>query len=89
MEWKEEARSVARDAVRGPGAAVRYRAEPGQRSVEELARRAPARIRNEADATGIALSGRVVQRRGHRGGTAFRVGRRDSGNTLPAWCGVR
>jgi hypothetical protein len=30
-----------------------------------------------------------VQRRGHRGGTAFRVGRRDSGNTLPAWCGVR
>ena len=50
-----------RDAVGGPGAAVRDRGEARERAVEELARRAPARVRDEADATGIALAGRIVQ----------------------------
>ena len=67
MEREEEARSVARDAVCRPRTPVRDRREPRQRPVEELARRASARVRDEADAAGVALSGRVVERGGHSG----------------------
>ena len=67
MEREEEARSVARDAVCRPRTPVRDRREPRQGPVEKLARRASARVRDEADAAGVALSGRVVERGGHSG----------------------
>jgi hypothetical protein len=38
-----------------------YRSEPGECAVEKLARGAPAHVRDEADATGIALTSGVVQ----------------------------
>jgi hypothetical protein len=40
--------------------------EPGQRAVEQLARRAPAGVRDQADTAGVALAGGVVEWRGHR-----------------------
>ncbi len=79
-EREQDAGSVPRDAVRRPGAAVRDGAEPGERAVEDLARRAAARVGDEADAAGIALDRRVVERSGH-GGAPFWRGTR--GGRLP------
>ena len=67
MEREEEARSIARDAVCRPRTPVRDRPESRQRPVEELARRAPARVGDEADTAGVALSGRLVEWGGHSG----------------------
>ena len=59
---EENAGAVAGDAVRGPRTAVPDRREPGERAVEHVARRAPAHVRDEADAARIALSPWVVQK---------------------------
>jgi len=61
-ERQQHARSVARDPVRGPGAAVRHRREAGQRAVEELARGTTVGVRDQADATGVALALVVVEK---------------------------
>ena len=76
IEREEHPRAVARDAVCRPRAAVRHRREPGERPVDELARCAPARIGDEADAAGVSLDGRVVEWLAHEGLAAFRGSRR-------------
>ena len=63
-ERHEQARAVARHPIGRPGAPVRDRRETGERPVEELARRPPARVSDEADAAGIALAVSLVGRTG-------------------------
>ena len=67
LQREEQPRPVARDAVRRPRAAMRDGGQPGQRPVDELARGAPARVGDEADAAGVSLDCRVVECRGSRG----------------------
>ena len=63
VEREQDARTVARDAVGRPGAAMRDGGEAGERPVDELARRAPLRVGDEADAAGVALEGLIVEKR--------------------------
>ncbi len=60
-EGQEDARTVARDAVRSPSSAVSDRRKPCQRPVEQLPRGATAHVRDEPDAAGIALASGVVE----------------------------
>ena len=60
-ERQQHAGAVTRDAVRRPRATVGHSSEPGETAVQQLARRTTTDVRNEADATGIALLRRVVQ----------------------------
>ena len=54
-------RAVPGHPVRRPRAAVPDGAQAGQRAVEELARAAPPRIRDQADAARITVASRVVE----------------------------
>lgn len=63
MEREQDARTVARDAVGRPGAAMRDGGEAGERPVDELARRPSLRVGDEADAAGVALEGPIVEKR--------------------------
>ena len=63
VERQEHAGAVARDAVGGPGTAVRDGGEPRERAIDELARRAPTRVGDEADAAGVAFEGHAVEER--------------------------
>jgi len=63
VKREQHARAVARDAVGRPRAAMRNGGEPGERPVDELARGTPLRVRDEADAAGVALEGPVVEKR--------------------------
>jgi hypothetical protein len=79
VERQEHACAVARDAVGGPGAAVSDSGEPGERAVDELARRAPVRVGDEADAAGVAFEAPIVEeRRGSQDLPPFRVEGRTS-----------
>jgi hypothetical protein len=73
MEREEQPRAVAGDAVRRPRAAVGDRGEPRESTIDELARRAPSRVGDEADAACVSLDGRVVQWLAHEGRTAYGV----------------
>ena len=90
VEREQDAGAVAAHPVGGPGAAVRDRREAREGAVEELARGPPARVRDEADATGIALPGRIVQRgRAHGGCSSLSSGssRGASGEASRRMCG--
>jgi len=79
VERQEHACAVARDAVGGPGTAVRDGGEPRERAIDELARRAPARVGDKADAAGVAFELPVVEeRRGSQVLPPFRVEGRTS-----------
>ena len=61
-EWQQDPRAVTRDAVGRPRPAVPDGGKPGEGPIEQLARRAPAHVRDEADATGIPFASWVVQK---------------------------
>jgi len=63
VQRQQQPGTVARDAVGGPGAAVRNGGEPCERTVDELAGRAPAGVGDEADAAGVALERPFVEER--------------------------
>jgi hypothetical protein len=87
VERQEHACAVARDAVGCPRAAVGNRGEPGERAIDELARRTPVRIGDETDAAGIAFEGPIVEeRRGSQDLPPFRVEGRTSKSSLPPVC---
>jgi hypothetical protein len=89
MEREEEARPIPGDAVGRPRPAVRDRSEACECTVEELARSASARVRDQPDATRIALSGRVVERGGHEVEPPFAsVGRDVGGASRLVWCAL-
>ncbi len=71
VERQEEPCAVARDPVRRPRPAVRDGRQPGERPVDELARRTPACVGDEADAAGVSLDCRIVEWVVHAGLTAF------------------
>jgi hypothetical protein len=71
VEREQHAGAVARDAVGGPGAAVRDGRQARERTVDELARRATVRVGDEADAAGIAFEGAAVEERRGCQGVAF------------------
>ena len=58
---QQDAGTVAGDAVGGPRTTVADGCQPRERPVEQLPRRAPARVGDEPDAARIALAGWVVQ----------------------------
>jgi hypothetical protein len=61
--------------VGGDGAAVADAAQRFEGEVDDVPARAPARVRDEADAAGSALASWVVQRPdGHRTSRGSRVG---------------
>ena len=86
VERQEHARAVPRDAVGGPRAAVGNRGEPGERAIDELARRASVRVRDETDAAGVAFEGPIVEER--RGSQDLRLSGRGTyvGTSLPPVC---
>jgi len=63
VERQQQPGAVARDAVGGPGTAMGDGCEPRERTVDELARRAPAGVGDEADAAGVALERPFVEER--------------------------
>ena len=73
-ERQQHARAVAGDAVGSPRAAVRDGGQAGERAIEQLPRGAAASVGDEADATGVALEGAIVEKgvRAQRS-PAFRV----------------
>ncbi len=60
---QQQSGAVARLSIGGDRAAVLDAAERLEQRVQDLPRGTAARVRDEADATGIELGGRVVQRR--------------------------
>jgi hypothetical protein len=60
---QQDACAVSGASVGGRRAAVRDPREAGQDEVDDLARRAPARVRDEADAAGVELGRGIVERR--------------------------
>jgi hypothetical protein len=66
---------------------VGNRGEPGERAIDELARRTSVRIGDETDAAGIAFEGPIVEeRRGSQDLPPFRVEGRTSKSSLPPVC---
>ena len=59
---EENSGAVTGDAVRGPRTAMADSRKPGERAVENIARRAAAHVRDEPDAARIALTSWVVQK---------------------------
>jgi hypothetical protein len=55
--------AIAGDAVGRPGAAVRDCGQAGERPLDQLAGGATLRVRDEADAAGVALEGAIVEER--------------------------
>ncbi len=59
--WEQDPRAVARPAVGGRCPAVPDAAEAFEQRIDDLARGAPPRIGDEADAAGVALGGGIVE----------------------------
>ena len=85
VEGQQQARAVAADPVRCPGAAVRDRREARKRAIEQLARRATASVGDEADAAGVAFAFGIVERLDAHGSARAFPSQGSSGVCLPSY----
>ncbi len=90
VQRQEQACAVTRHPVRCPRAPVRDGGEPGERTIDDLARGPALGVGNQPDAAGIAFGARIVEWGCHVGRSAFRgrvVGGASRGVWAASWRG--